>query len=185
MLVVAAVAAGVALHDSGAFDARVQRTLLVLHGTEQSVDAASAGRLRIWGTALRMSAAHPLTGVGVRGFRYAYPGFADHGDTFIDAQTDQGAYHAHQIVLEILSETGAIGLLLWIIGAFCAIRAWRRASAVARVRACAPALALVVMTFPLNTHLAFYSAWWGLLFWWLLALYCAALAPQDDDQVVV
>jgi hypothetical protein len=35
------------------------------------------------------------------------------------------------------------------------------------------------MCFPLNTHLAFYSAWWGLLFWWLLAAYCAALGARD------
>lgn len=45
-----------------------------------------------------------------------------------------------------------------------------------RANARAPGLALLAMCFPLNTHLAFYSAWWGLLFWWLLALYCAALA---------
>ena len=31
------------------------------------------------------------------------------------------------------------------------------------------------MVFPVNTHLAFYSSWWGLLFWWLLAVWCAAL----------
>lgn len=31
------------------------------------------------------------------------------------------------------------------------------------------------MLFPLNTHLAFYSAWWGLLFGWLLGLWCAGL----------
>jgi len=36
------------------------------------------------------------------------------------------------------------------------------------------------MCFPLNTHFAFYSAWWGLLFWWLLALYCAALGARED-----
>jgi hypothetical protein len=36
-------------------------------------------------------------------------------------------------------------------------------------------LALGVMLFPLNTHLAFYSAWWGLLFAWLLGLWCASL----------
>jgi len=36
-------------------------------------------------------------------------------------------------------------------------------------------VALAVMLFPLNTHLAFYSAWWGLLFAWLLGLWCAAL----------
>jgi O-antigen ligase len=127
-----------------------------------------------------MGAAHPVAGVGVRGFRYAYPQYAQPGDAFVDAQTEEGAFHAHQIVLEVLSETGGIGLVLWIVGAFCAIRAWRRASASARERALAPALALAAMTFPLNTHLAFYSAWWGLLFWWLIALYCAALEGDES-----
>ena len=45
----------------------------------------------------------------------------------------------------------------------------------------APGLALVAMAFPLNTHLAFYSAWWGLLFWWLIALYCAALDGEGTE----
>ena len=169
----------VAWQHSGRFDLRFDRTLLVLQGSEQALDTASAGRMRIWGTAARMIAAHPLAGVGVRGFRYAYPQYAQPGDAFVDARTDEGAYHAHQIVLEVLSESGSIGLALWLIGAFCAIRAWRRAEAPARERALAPALALAAMTFPLNTQLAFYSAWWGLLFWWLLALYCAALGADE------
>jgi O-antigen ligase len=164
-----------AWQGSAAFDARFERSLLALQGSELAVDAASAGRLHIWGTASRMIAAHPLAGVGVRGFRYAYPSYARAGDTFVDAKTDKGAAHAHQIVLEVLSETGAIGFALWLTGAWFALKAWRRAPAPAREHALAPALALAAMTFPLNTHLAFYSAWWGLLFWWLLALYCAAL----------
>lgn len=175
----AGIAAGIALRESPAFDARVQRSLLALGGTESAVDAASAGRLSIWRTAIAMWEAHPLTGVGVRGFRYAYPEYAAPQDRFVDAASDTGASHAHQIVLEVLSETGAIGLLFWLAGAFFAVRAWLRADASARTRAFAPALALVAMCFPLNTHLAFYSAWWGLLFWWLLALYCAALAAED------
>ena len=171
----------VAWQHSGRFDLRFDRTLLALQGSQQALDTASAGRLRIWHTALAMSAAHPLAGVGVRGFRYAYPRYAQAGDAFVDAQSEEGAFHAHQIVLEVLSETGGIGLLLWLIGAAFAIRAWWRANAPARERALAPALALAAMTFPLNTHLAFYSAWWGLLFWWLLALYCAALGANDDE----
>ncbi|MDE1884439.1 MAG: O-antigen ligase family protein [Xanthomonadaceae bacterium] len=170
----------VAWQHSGRFDLRFDRTLLALQGSEQALDTASAGRMRIWSTAARMIAAHPLAGVGVRGFRYAYPHYAQPGDAFVNARTDEGAYHAHQIVLEVLSETGSVGLALWLIGAVCAIRAWRRADALARERALAPALALAAMTFPLNTHLAFYSAWWGLLLWWLLALYCAALGADDD-----
>ena len=177
-LVAAAVV--VALHDSTAFDARLQRSLLALQGSERALDEAGAGRVRIWGTAVRMIAAHPIGGVGVRGFRFAYAQFARPGDAFVDPATGEGAAHAHQIALEVLSETGVIGLILWIAGAVAAIRAWRRAGAQARERAFAPGLALIAMCFPLNTHLAFYSAWWGLLFWWLLALYCAALGAEDD-----
>ena len=128
-----------------------------------------------------MIQAHPVLGVGVRGFRYAYPAYADPGDTFVDTSSDEGASHAHQIVLEVLSETGVIGLLFWVAGAAFAIRAWRRADAPARERALAPALALAAMCFPLNTHLAFYSAWWGLLFWWLLSLYVRVAYAERAD----
>jgi O-antigen ligase len=171
----------VALHDSQGFGARIERSLLALEGTESAVDAASAGRLGIWRTALAMWEAHPATGVGVRGFRYAYPRYAAPKDAFVDRASDTGASHAHQIVLEALSETGWFGLAFWIIGAFVAVRAWRRADAHARERARAPALALVAMCFPLNTHFAFYSAWWGLFFWWLVSLYCAALGAREES----
>jgi O-antigen ligase len=176
------VAVAVAWHASSAFDARVQRSLLALQGSQHAVDEASAGRLRIWGTAVRMFEAHPINGVGARGFRYAYPAFAEPGDTFVDDTGDEGASHAHQIVLEVASETGVIGLLFWLLGASTAVRAWVRANGAVRERALAPALSLAVMCFPFDTHLAFYSAWWGLLFWWLLSLYCAALNAESAND---
>lgn len=174
-----------ALRDSERFGARVERSLLALRGTEAALDEASAGRLRIWSTAVKMTVAHPLSGVGVRGFRYAYPQYAAPNDQFVDTASDVGASHAHQIVLEVLSETGVFGLISWLVGVWLALRAWKRADRSARERALAPGLALVAMCFPLNTHLAFYSAWWGLLFWWLLALYCAALGARDEAQPAI
>lgn len=178
----AAVPVLVALYASPAFDARVDRTLRALQGTEVAVDYASSGRsMHIWPTAWRMIEAHPFNGVGVRAFRYAYARYAAAGDAFARSDPDEGALHAHQIVLEVLAETGVVGLSLWIAGFVAAWRAWRRADVAARARAYAPALALAAMTFPLNTHLAFYSAWWGLLFWWLLALYCAALHADRGE----
>ncbi|MGB4859315.1 MAG: O-antigen ligase family protein [Dokdonella sp.] len=177
------VAGGAAWKFSDRFDHRIDRTLLALQGTVQAVDEASAGRLSIWRAARGMIVEHPWTGVGARGFRYAYPDYAAKGDRFVETDSDTGASHAHQIVLEVLSETGVIGLLLWLIGTTLAVRAWLRATALARDQALAPALALVAMTFPLNTHLAFYSAWWGLLFWWLLALYIAALHSRDQAGI--
>lgn len=172
---VALIAVGVAWRVSPAFDARVDRTLRMLEGSPVAMDDALAGRLRIWQTSARMIVAHPWNGVGVRDFRYAYPQHATSGDNFVQAD-GTGAAHAHQLVLEVLSETGVIGLTLWVVGVVLAWRAWRCAPVAARARAFAPAVALTATCFPFNTHLAFYSAWWGLLFWWLLGVWCAALS---------
>jgi O-antigen ligase len=183
-------AVGVAWTTSTRFHERMDRTLLALQGTDQSIDTALSGRLDIWHDSVRMIAAHPINGVGVRGFRYAYPQYAPPTDHFVVSTeacgVGQGACHAHQLVLEVLTETGFVGLLLWLIGVVLAWRAWRAVSAAARTRAFPATVALGVMVFPLNTHLAFYSAWWGLLFAWLLGLWCASLfvtgIPADTAE---
>ena len=184
-----ALGVGIAWNTSDRFQLRVERTLLVLPGTNQSLDKALTGRLDIWHAAETMIAAHPFTGVGVRGFRYAYAHYAPADDHFLVAEpcgAGEGACHAHQLVLEVLSETGICGLLLWLAALAVAWRTWRTVGATARTRAFPVTLALVVMLFPLNTHLAFYSAWWGLLFAWLLGLWCAALfvAPASVETEV-
>jgi len=182
---VLALAGGVAWKTSPRFHARMDRTLLALQGTDGAVDAALSGRLDIWQASARMAADHPFNGVGVRAFRYAYPRYVPANDHFVVAEScgaEQGACHAHQLVLEILTETGVLGLLLWLAALALALRAWWRAGAAARARAFPATLALGVMLFPLNTSLAFYSAWWGLLFAWLLGLWCAALYVAGDGD---
>ena len=171
-------AGGIAWKTSTRFDARMQRTLVALGGHERDLNEAMTGRLDIWQNSLAMIAAHPVTGVGVRNFRYAYPHFAPANDHFVVAENcgdGVGACHPHQIVLEILTETGIVGLLLWLTGVVIAVRAWRGVGQRAQQAAFPVTLSLGVMLFPINTHLAFYSAWWGLLFAWLLGLWCAAL----------
>lgn len=181
--VVAASAVSLAAYRiSPLFAERVNRTLALGDGTRTALDHALAGRLPIWETAARMAVANPVNGVGVRGFRHAYPAYAETGDRWVSGDGSQGAMHAHHLVLEVASETGAIGLIGWSIGLIVALRAWWRASSAARDRAFAPALALVVMTFPINTHFAFYSSFWGLLFWWLIALWCAGLSERARDD---
>ncbi len=181
---VTGVAMGVAWQTSSRFHARMTQTLAALHDTRHAINYASSGRLDIWRVAGRMIEAHPVLGVGVRDFREAYPRFASAKDEFVTVQScgvGEGACHPHQIVLEVLAGTGAVGLALWLAALALALRAWRRVGALARQRAFPVTVALAVTVFPLNTHLAFYSAWWGLLFWWLLALWCAALYVQAPD----
>ncbi len=158
---------------------RMRLTTHALAASESGVDAALSGRGQIWSAAGCMIARHPVNGVGTRGFREAFPA-CDANAGGRPAWGQGPAYHAHQIVLEILSETGIIGLLLWLAGAALAWRAWRYATAAAKDRARPAMLALAVTVFPLNTHLAFYSTFWGGLTLMLAALYAGSLLARDD-----
>ena len=162
---------------------RIERTTQALTADEEGVDVALSGRARIWGAAACMAREHPVNGVGARGFRMAFAG-CDPEPGVVAAWGNGPALHAHQIVLEILSETGVLGLLLWLAGAALAWRAWRFASVQARDQARPAMLALAVTVFPLNTHLAFYSTFWGGVTLLLAALYAGSLlgsegAPSD------
>lgn len=160
---------------------RVVRTTYALTADESGVDVALSGRTRIWGAALCMAREHPFNGVGARGFREAFP--ACDPESGVRAAWGAGpALHAHQIILEILSETGGFGLLLWLAGAAMAWRAWRFTTPTAHDRARPAMLALVVTVFPFNTHLAFYSTFWGGLTLLLAALYTGSLLASDDPD---
>lgn len=159
---------------------RILRTTHALTADQEGVDVALSGRSRIWRAAACMAREHPVNGVGARGFREAFP--ACDPQPGVPAAWGRGpALHAHQIVLEILSETGSIGLLLWLAGAALAWRAWRFATVAARDRARPALLALAVTVFPFNTHLAFYSTFWGGVTLLLAALYAGSLLGRGEE----
>lgn len=160
---------------------RLVRTAHIVSADVAGLDDALSGRARIWRAAGCMIAAHPLNGVGARGFREAFPG-CDPMPGVTTSWGDGPALHAHQLVLEVLSETGAFGLLLWLAGAALAWRAWAFADAQARERARPAMVALAVTVFPLNTHLAFYSTFWGGLTLLLAALYAGSLLAQPRSE---
>lgn len=160
---------------------RIERTRSAVTMSEEGVDHALAGRARIWGAAECMIKSHPVNGVGPRDFRKAFPG-CDPEPAVKPAWGQGPALHAHQWVLEVLSETGFIGLLLWIAGIALAWRAWRFAPLSARDGARPAMWAALVTFFPLNTHLAFYSAFWGGIALMLVALYSGSLLARDGHE---
>jgi O-antigen ligase len=179
VFVFGALTLGVATSLHAPFGERLQRTTAALAGDTAGVDHALSGRGRIWSAAWCMFREHPFNGVGVRGFREAFPA-CDPRPGEPAAWGEGPALHAHQIVLEVASETGSFGLLLWLAGAALAWRAWRYADAAARERARPALQALAVTVFPLNTHLAFYATFWGGLTLLLAALYAGSLLARDD-----
>ena len=167
--------------------ARLDQTMLLFSGDEILIDRALSNRWTLWKVAAHMIEAHPVNGVGIRGFRFAYPDYAKPGDPMVnpDKITGKitGAAYAHQIVLEVLSEAGIIGLLGLLIFYAALIRAWLRAEPGAKNLALPFALAALAWLFPLNTHTAFYSSQWSQLIWLLLALYCASLLNRPSSTV--
>jgi putative inorganic carbon (HCO3(-)) transporter len=86
-----------------------------------SHDASAMGRVYAWEVASRMSVDNPLLGVGLGGFRHAWPLYAPPQATT--------AYVAHNVYLDVVGELGFIGLILFLIftggaagGAFAATR---------------------------------------------------------------
>lgn len=177
-----AVVGTIAYLTSPLFAVRVDRTLALAGGNASEVDYALAGRVPIFCTAARMALAHPVNGVGVRGFRYAYADYAAPGDPWVGPDDHEGAAHPHQIVLEIAAETGIPGVIAWFGAGLIAWRLWRRQTPESRVLGFPAALALAAMTFPLNTHFAIYSTFWSLLFWWLIAMWLATWRDPEPAR---
>lgn len=161
---------------------RLETTLTLFSGNWDRMNEATAYRLQIWETAARMFDAHQLNGVGVGGFRYAYPDHALPGDGFVDHKSGTGAFYAHQLLVQVGSETGLTGLagLLF----FFAIwgRSWQRSTPDQQAASLPFGLAALAWLFPLNTHASFYSSQWSQLIWLLLALYCTGLTHRQHDS---
>ena len=184
MVAVSVLLVGVAvagIQSSDRLMARVDRVASVYDQQDyQTVNVALSSRLTIWGTAIRMIEDNWLNGVGVRGFRHAYASYAEEGDRFAvplpKGQVGSRAAHAHQLVLEVMAETGLIGLLGLIAIFVQVIRVWWASSSQARWWSLPFATAIVALLFPFNSVLSFYSSWFAQQFWLLIALFFAALA---------
>ena len=179
------VVGAVAVFENPAAKQRLDQTLLLFSGDEAKIDEALSLRWTLWKDAFSMVDAHPVNGVGVRAFRYAYPEFAQAEDPFISVDDKSGrltgAFYAHQIVMEVTSETGLFGLIG--LGLFYSllVRNWRSANQEQRSLALPFAMAALAWLFPLNTHPSFYTAQWSVLIWLMIALLCASLLPIRKD----
>ena len=109
-IVVIASMAGVGAYQvNDRFAKRVDQSIGALDFRYEGLNAASSKRLHLWRNAANVLESHPVNGAGVRAYRYAYPQFAEAGDPFMNPD-GTGQIYAHQLLLEVGSETGTIGL---------------------------------------------------------------------------
>ncbi len=158
------------------FQARVEQSLAITQGSHAALDAASTYRMPIFKTSLVMYRAHPVNGVGVRAFPKAYMEYAAPDDIHIKRSGGKsGATHAHNLVLEVMADTGSIGVLGMLAGLILAIRFWRSLSPARRYEAFPFALSLVLVLFPLNSYFALYGTYLSSLIWVLFGLWVACI----------
>ena len=156
-------------------------------GDREKFESAVTYRISIWETALNMWSAHWLNGVGPRGFQRAYQEYNPETDYYLLHDGRYGAAKTpHFQLLEIATETGAIGLLGYLILATVFLRSLGRLER-ASFRTTFPfALVLIVALFPFSGHMAFYGVRaTGLLWWIIIANACAlsiAFGQPDEDS---
>lgn len=158
------------------FQARIEQSLTVTQGSVEAIGKASNLRVPIFTTSLTMFNAHPVNGVGVRAFPKAYMEYAEEDDVHIrNSGGKSGATHAHNLILEVMADTGSIGLVGLIAGLVLVLRFWRNLTPARRNEAFPFALALALVLFPLNSHFALYGTYMSSLIWVLFGLWAACI----------
>jgi O-antigen ligase len=160
-----------------AFRATVKNTFGLFSGNYATMDRATSHRLPLWVTALNMAQEHWVNGVGPRGYRYLYQQYAQPNDFYVKKKIASGITHPHQFFLEITVETGVIGVL-----GYCAFlgllyQRLRRLDGGVLRRTMPWLLCAGVAVLPINSHMAFYDAFWSSVVWWLLSITLAMTLP--------
>ncbi|MEQ1661178.1 MAG: O-antigen ligase family protein [Thiobacillus sp.] len=163
-----AMLAGVGAYQSNAkFAQRIDQSRGALDGDYASLNQASSYRVHLWNNALTVLENHPVNGAGVRSYRYAYAQYAGPNDPYLSPD-GTGMMYAHQLLLEVGSEAGLIGLAGLLVFFVMYLRAGREA--LASPLTWVAWLGAFAWLFPVNTHTALYSAYWSLVLGWMLAV---------------
>lgn len=158
---------------------RVDTTLMLFSGDYAQMEKATARRLSLWQTTVKMFKENWINGVGPRGFRYVYRDYASEGDYWLK-DGREGSTHPHQALLEIAAEAGLIGLagflLFWCYMVFVSSRQLSRHHEFVPWLLCA-----AIAWFPANAHLAFYGSYWSSVGWWILCIALAQLFYRGEQ----
>ena len=156
----------------------------------RSFDSGGTGRIDLWTVAWRMSEEHPVTGVGVNNFRSESSEYVLQPGSIDEAGLIVGRPHVvHNVYLQLLAETGIVGLALFAVVIGAAVSAtWRAAARLAAAgeeRAAALARAILIAQLGALSASVFLSNGYDKRIWLLFALGCVMLgiAERRTPQV--
>lgn len=160
---------GVALLQVDSVGRVIDKSVKVFSSDFESIDFATSRRLSLWQVGWKAFEDNRINGIGARGFRYVFTDFAE-DDNYWMQDGRSGSTHPHFMLLEVVLETGLIGVLGLVIFFYVLIRRYLSASKEDRACMFPWLLAAIMAYFPLNMHMALYGSYWSSLSWWLLSI---------------
>jgi len=88
---------------------RLDSLLNIFNSDIKQLDKISSSRFSLWEATVKISKDHWINGIGPRGFRYVYKEYKPEPGKY-NREFRTASTHPHFALLEILSETGVIGL---------------------------------------------------------------------------
>lgn len=161
---------------------RVDRTMGLFSGDYEEINKATAMRLSIWETGIKIYAAHQINGIGPRGFRHVYADYAE-VDNFFISDGRSGQTHPHLTLLEILVETGSLGLLGYLIFWLYLIRLSFRLLKENKAHHLPWLMCIMIATLPYNAGSAFYGSYWSSLSWWIILVSACFIFSSQDNRI--
>jgi O-antigen ligase len=134
----------------------------------KELNLISSDRGYLFEAGLKMFRSQPWTGIGIGGFKKAYPSFT----TETPPRTN---IHAHNIYLEIMAEQGIVGLAGLATAILLCFQWYGKADRLKQNEAKPYAYTLLIMFFPLATHSSLYRAFYFSLVLLVTSGFLAAL----------
>ena len=148
-------------------------------------------RLPIWQTAYSIFKEQPINGIGPRGFRFIYHDYGSLDNIYIISKSNRFNHlfsknlpptPPHLLLLEILVETGVIGLVGFLLLFYFLIKLRRKIKNISYEFVFL--IPVLVSLFPFNSHMAFYGSVWSSMIWLLMAIYFSSLRLALSQRTI-
>jgi len=149
---------------------RMHSMASLLSGDIDNAGKSFKHRIMIWEGAIRVSRDHWINGVGPRGFRYIVDDYIASDDKYYISEVASSSTHPHQIVLEILTETGIIGVIGYLIFFILILKGAMKLIREKNYDALPWIFPVIIAVFPINMYKAFYGHYTATLIWVLIVL---------------
>jgi len=158
---------GIAIIQSEYIQQRLDLASGLFSGNKEQINIATSARVPLWETAAAMTEAHWINGVGPRAFTLSYDQHSDENNFWHGIHVGQ----PHLYLLEISSETGAIGIIGYASLLLLLLRMlWKRSHH--GFHASMPwGISALIAAFPLNSTIPLFGYFGAQMLWFPLTVF--------------